>query len=281
MQAVRLFWHSVRQVFGNFAMALRISLGPLAIAAAATFLLFIWILHRVAAVKAHAAGPAYDSIGVFIGIPFVVVLWFATVFWIAIGWHRYVLRLERPVVVFPRWHGRRLLAYFGRTTQVSLLLFLAAIPVLLCLVLPLVLFPSSFAPALSQPVSLPGSSMFLVAPLFAPKILIQFILGIAALWFSFRVAPMLPAAALGEEMPLRWAWIETTGQNWTFLGLAALVGVSDWLISESYLVLSILHQGAILQVWMIVAGWARIMVSISLLTTIYGHYVEKRPLVSG
>ncbi|MFC2969969.1 hypothetical protein [Acidimangrovimonas pyrenivorans] len=270
-----MLWHSVRQVFGNFGMALRISLGPLAIAAAATFLLFIWILHRVAAVKAHAAGSAYDSIGLFLGMPFVVVLWFATVFWIAIGWHRYVLRLERPVVVFPRWHGRRLLAYFGRAAQMTLLLFLAAIPVVLFFVLSFVLFPSSFAPGLSQPATLPGTSMF------APKILIQFILGIAAAWFGFRVAPMLPAAALGEEMPLRWAWIETAGQGGTFLALAALVSVSDWLILESYLVLSLLHLGTVLQVWMAVAGWARLMVGISLLTTIYGHYVEKRPLVTG
>jgi hypothetical protein len=32
-------------------------------------------------------------------------------------------------------------------------------------------------------------------------------------------------------------------------------------------------------VWDFVFGWVQLMVGVSILTTLYGHYIEKRPLM--
>lgn len=100
-------------------------------------------------------------------------------------------------------------------------------------------------------------------------------------WLAYRVSPALPAAAIGKRMTLGDAWFETKGHGGALLLVAVLSAVFSALLRvPTHLVLPAV-AAPVLWIWTVLAMWARIMVGISLLTTIYGHYVEKRPLVTG
>lgn len=85
MQAVRLFWHSVRQVFGNLAVALRISLGPMLIALGAGALVASPLIGKVSDTTVRAEIPDAAPGYLYLGIPLVVLLWIVALVWIAVA----------------------------------------------------------------------------------------------------------------------------------------------------------------------------------------------------
>lgn len=248
----QIFRHSLSMVLRNFGRALHIYAVPWLIAVAAVFLVVL------------AAGLPFDMLGGGVAEPVdastakLVLVFFAmfviivlTSLWIAVAWHRYVLLEETPQGVMPPIHQDRIAAYFGR----GLLLFLAFL--------------------------IPGAILaFLIATLVqisvGSAIFFGAILGFALAVLFYRLSVILPAAALGKKMSFSDALETTKGAT----GPIVVAGIC-------FLILQIVTNFAasLLAFIPLVGFLASIltamfltMVGISILTTLYGVYVEKREL---
>jgi hypothetical protein len=94
----------------------------------------------------------------------------------------------------------------------------------------------------------------------------------------FRLSAILPAAALGT--PIHWGkvWRATKGDTWSFIAVA-LVVVDGAGGLEVFVAPIFAKNLFLISLWKIVYGWVGLMVNVSILATIYGHDVEKRPLI--
>lgn len=251
MKGWQIFVHSLRLVFGNFADAVRVSGLLFAALAAATLLVGRDIVAFGGMQEMMDAGqfPWLQ------GMLFVAVL-LVTSIWTAVAWHRFILKEERPGSILPAWHGDRILAYFGAS------MLLALVSVLVSLVIGFVAVPLTMIFAFGS---------------MTVAVLIGLALTIPLVIVLYRLTPILPAAAVGASWSLGEAWRATSGASGAMLVLAiATIGATTILdqiglraFAES-LILSILWQGS--------TYWLSLMVGVSIATTLYGHYVEKRPL---
>jgi hypothetical protein len=170
--------------------------------------------------------------------------------WIAVSWHRYVLREERPAGWVPDWHGGALLSYLGRSIMVGILAMFAALAAMgiMAMLLPGIL-----------------------------SLLAVFSGVAAAAYVFFRLCPMLPAAALGERMTLKEAWSATQGAGEAIFVLVLLTVAASAILQVPTLVGG--GGGGIITIlYTLAVGWVMMLVGSSVLTTFYGHYIEGRPL---
>ena len=99
------------------------------------------------------------------------------------------------------------------------------------------------------------------------------------LWvIILRLLTAIAGAALGAASGVGESWRATKGHWGVFAALALLlmilVGTDD--LVSTWLLISLPVDIA----WRIVATWISEMVGFSILTTLYGYFVEKRPLES-
>lgn len=251
MKGLQLFTHSVRQVVGNLDGALKVSILPYAIQGFAGLVL----LGGAMGMARHGGGMAGFG---FAGVLFFLVA-LATSLWIAVAWHRYILLNERPSGFVPTFHRDRIMAYLLRSLGYALLLILIAI--VLGLVVGSIVGPLAMQGRV-------GLAMILSA------LLIQLPIAILA----FRFTAGLPGAALEQGTDFMAGWKSTSGATFDIAVLAVICVVANLIFGfvDLYLFggLRILSL-----VWNLVVGWLVTMVGISILTTLYGHYVERRPLV--
>lgn len=252
MKGMQIFQHAVRQVMNNLPDALKVS-GVLYLVQALIGM----------ALGAHAMGggmgPASMGAGA-IGagiLGFFVTL--AAGVWIAVAWHRYVLLAEHPQSVLPPLLGDKMGAYFLKALLIGIAL------VVLGMVLGMIVG-------------------FVAMPLFAAGLGLFGMLVIAALvqvpmiFFGLRLAAALPGAALGVDHGLGAGW-EATAEDWkTVLQLSVILAAAmlvlnlvGWLVFGGF--------GLLAQLWQLIVGWPIMLVGLSVLTTLYGHYIQKRPLV--
>ncbi|MBL8562053.1 MAG: threonine dehydratase, partial [Gemmobacter sp.] len=93
----------------------------------------------------------------------------------------------------------------------------------------------------------------------------------------YRLSASLPGLALDRQTAFADGWVATTGETETILILAFFTGLIGIVLGAP---LSLMPQGSVFALlWELVAGWVQLMVSASILTTLYGHYIEKRPLL--
>ena len=251
-----LLRHSFVMLFGNFAMALRLSAVLYAVQAIPN----IYFLNFMSGVSDAELGssPQFWLFG-----SFNMVILMITGFWIAVVWHRFILSEEIPSGYIPKFHGRRIMAYFGQSVLLGLLIF---------------------ALGLALGFGLIPITIFLAFPLFGDLsqtyLTYIFYLLISMLCgpILFRFSTVLPAAALGEQFTWGAAWQATKGSTGSLV-LVSLVlwvglGLADWLVTD-------LISGSLflMVLWVIPFEWVFLMIHISILTTLYGHYVEKRALV--
>ena len=253
MKGWQLFTHSARQVFGNLGAALRISavlyLAQIAVAIIVGFNVF----------AGQAALQAQIDAGGFPWGGFAVTLLVSIIsgLWIAVGWHRYVLLVEQPGAALPEFHGDRMLAYFGRTLLIVLIVALVGFVIGVCVGLLSAIAGTRVAGL---------SGVLYVAAIFIPALVI-----------SFRLCGSLPSAALGAEAGIADAWRKTAGQTGAFLTLAVITTVLSFAIDSPALMIAAPASVAS-GVWLAITGWIKLMVGISILTTLYGHYIEGREL---
>lgn len=172
--------------------------------------------------------------------------------WIAVAWHRYVLLEEMPSGWLPKWHGSAV----GRYLMMSLMVMAIVLGAGMCVALS-VTITAVFAPPIAVFFGLAG--MLFVGALF------------------YRLCPVLPAVAVGESLPLREAWHQTRGLFSSIILLVLLqfmlmlaIQIPVVLIGSLIPFLGLLAQ--------IAASWFLTLVTVSLLTTFYGHFVQERPL---
>lgn len=250
MKGWRIFVHSVRLIVNNLGDALRVS-GLLYLVQVASQ---IYAYTRLPARPVGAPGlPAEEfttsgEAGIF-GLLFLATV--VASLWIAVGWHRFVLEEEYPRGWVPRWHGGAMLSYLWR----SILVFLAVAVLMLV-----------------------AGLIVAMAALISPALIAIFGLGIVGLgsYLFFRLGVTLPATAVGHKLSLRESWNATRDRDGAIVVLAFITIAATALIQLPNFAGE--PRSLLTLVYTLVTGWVATMVGISVLTTLYGHYVQGRPI---
>ena len=251
---IDLFVHSVRLVLGDWRNALRLSGLLYLIYAVPTLLLRLAFpvpsqnATMADATAALAAAPFALLTGIFALVAFV---------WIAVAWHRYVLLDEMPDGQFPAFNGSRLFSYGLYSLGIGLLALVVgavvgAVAGLVFAIVPVLLFVAALA-AMA-----------------------------AALVVFYRLAPVLPATAVGRPLTFGTAWEATKGASSAIIVLAIVSAVASFVIDLPAMVLSMGGSigSTLALLWTLGTDWLRMLVGVSILTTLYGHYVEGRAIPS-
>ena len=207
MKGVQLFTHSVRQVFNNLGPALRISGALYLVPAALSLAVGASIVQDRAAMEAAMRTGDFPWFGL---VVYVLVVLICSL-WIAVGWHRYVLKLEIPSGIVPVLHVDRILAYFGRS--ILLVIVMALIGTLIGFAVGMLLLPF-----IGPSPGMGAGIMFLIV-IYVPVAIV-----------SYRLSLSLPAAALGEPMGFGASWGATKGAGGDILVLAILSVVATVVI---------------------------------------------------
>lgn len=255
-------WNIVRHafviVFGNLKEALSASLVPFLILIGVLFVLMTILglpLYQDALVTPPIGQEGSIALASVISIPLYMFI-FA---WVAVTWHRYILLEEYPATV-PAVANRPIGAYIGRTLMMSLQLVLVMVPV--------ILFVVSFIGNANTLMLNTGSGLIFAV-----------VMGSVVSFFWLRIGVSLPAVAVGKPMNSRDAWAETNSVWQTILGASVIMVALNLAVTFAF---SLLFSGIplISYILSIVIQWVTMMVGVSVLTTIYGHVVESRPLTS-
>ncbi|MCY1126455.1 hypothetical protein OU426_06260 [Frigidibacter sp. RF13] len=250
MKGWQIFIHSVRQVFGNLEAALKVS-GPLYLIQLAVA---VFIGVNVFSAIDFSAQGARLPVG-----PLLIVILVTSVVgvWIAVAWHRFILRVERPSSLLPAFNGDRMMAYFGRSFLIALLVIPAAVAIG---------FVAALLAYAFQPFG--ESTMELVA---------RVLFVVPLVFLVLRLSVSLPAAALGESSGIGDGWRATIGQAADLLALSVILVVFGSLLALPGK-LFLPPGGLVPAIWAALIGWVQMMVWASVLTTLYGHYIEGRAL---
>ncbi|CUH51488.1 hypothetical protein [Shimia marina] len=245
MQGWKLFKHALRMVTGNWREALKIFLLP-SVATMAFTAVFIFIL---AFLQESGFGSVLVTMVGLVGF----FLFLCVLFWPLVNWHRFVLLEELPRSWVPTFHEQRVLSYLGNVVILWLLTLVVMIPLALIIFLS---FSAGF-----------GKEVFWgLTPLYC---------FLAVLWLSVSI--ILPAAAVGKPLRIREALAATNGAGWTLFLLLILVGILQIFLEFIGQIISVLPDYVEMPVLAVgVAFWG--LLNVSILTTLYGHYVEGRSL---
>jgi hypothetical protein len=252
----RILVHSLRLVFGNLDGALRVS-GVLTLVqfglAVAMFGVAGTSQNDLQAMmrSGHFNWPAFAALFVL-----QVLLWL----WVVVGWHRYILLNELPKFV-PVLRFDRMMGYLGKSLLITLIL--AAVGIVLSVVAGVVIFPIARAVA--------------VGPLGLTALMGLFVF-LPVITIGLRLSTTLPGAAVNAGTPLFLGWNATHGQTGSIMFLAlvlTLFSVVINLIGASHFTAS---AGVLAVIWNVVTQWIVAMVGVAVLTTLYGHFVERREL---
>lgn len=239
MKGWQIFVHSVRLVLNNLDVALRVSL----------VLYLVQAAYQVVAIRmlSGGGGPADAANGV-LALPILGIAAIVASLWIAVAWHRFVLTEEMPRGWLPVWHGPEILGYLGRSLMIGFVVaFALLIAALVILVVPIL-----------QVLLLPGMVL-------------------AGSYFFFRLGVMLPAGTVGRRMTLSESWTATKDNDGAIIVLAIIMMMGALLLELPSMV-SGDPTSVISVVYSVVTGWFATMIGVSVLTTLYGHYVEGRAI---
>jgi len=252
MQGWNIFIHSVRMVFGNLGPAVRIS-GLL-------YMVYIsvhayYVLNFADDLMELQLGMQTElPSGLISTVTLVLVVGLLTNLWIAVLWHRFVLLGQVPETVIPPLYAGMILTYLGKTILLSLVIviIIGALDLLLSLALGPMLGPSA-------------------------NMVILLILTGVLFYLLYRLGLIFPAVALGRTMTLKASWEKTA------IASGAIVQLS--VIAVFFVILILISSNmnpdptsVINMTYSYVVGWASMMVGISVLSTLYGIYVEGREL---
>jgi hypothetical protein len=178
--------------------------------------------------------------------------------WTATSWHRFILLEEMPGALGPALHPDAIGRYLLRILLIGV--------ILIGLMMGLGIAGAAIGAALSA-----------VLPPAALALLVGLIVYIPIVIIGYRLSPVLPAAATGAPLRLGEAWSATRGASGAILVLAVVSVIAGWALQQPVAVLN--AAAPLLAVLAaIVVQWITSLVGISILTTLYGHFVERRDL---
>ncbi|MFN6005279.1 MAG: hypothetical protein ACK47C_18495 [Paracoccaceae bacterium] len=257
MSTLSILRHSVLQILRQPVDVLRIFLVPLS----ATFLIF-----KLTGL-AFTLSPFYVNIAIARGLmpwgrlAVVTLVTMLIGLWAAAAWHRFILLAERPRGFWPTVPWPAYWAFVRRGLVVGVLIlgiiFLASVAYGVVLG-----FAFGFTKRPPGPVAhVIGLCLFL--PIMV---------------LSLPLAVVLPGAAVQSSHSMGGIWSHMSGKFWTLLGLLIVLMVFGYFSGE---LLSFLGLSPLTTRGLVVAGFLQslqIILSLSIVTTLYGHYIEGRPL---
>ncbi len=266
MLGFQIFLHSLRQVTGNIGMAVRVS-------GWFVLLVVIGIVGIFSMVFSDPTQPSFDGMATLLVFGFLIFfIWGGSL--IAVVWHRYVLLEEVPQGAIPYRSGLNIWTYFWYTFGIAIIMIVVAI--VLSVVLAMLIFPDTLL----------------------KNAIFSIIIGFVVVVLFYRLALILPAVAIDNKLSLGDAMQATRSALGPILVLAISVVIFNTVLSE---IAGFLFNGdqanAMLRIendqiiyteisgigimYFIVTGaiqWFSLMLSVSILSTLYGYFVEKRGL---
>ncbi len=250
----QIFVHSVRMVFGNLKQVLQITVGPALIATIVIVGLFVALGIPLEALDENAGDlpPGVSAGSVFVFVFVLLAVIFITMFWIAVSWHRFILMEEYPTGIFPTFRFDRILAYFGRILMLGILMMIAYIPMLLVF-------------------AVLGEGLAVLS------VILMIVYSIFLVICFYRLSIILPAAAIGSPISLSDAWNNTTGVGGAILLLLLVAFLFQVLVQLVFMALAFIPiLGVLLSVFF--GTLVLPMINVSIFTTMYGVFIEKRKL---
>lgn len=254
MLGLEIFVHSVKMVLRNLKPALQISVLPALIGGALVVGLFFLFDIPFEEFDSETTGfPPGVTAASFTGfILSMMAVVFGVMLWIVVSWHRFVLLEEYPTGLVPPFRFDRVLAYFGRLIMLGLLAFV-------------ILIPASMVMGMLAQASVMLGGAFWVGLIFL------FTIGF------YRASPILPSAAIGKPIKLSEAWQATKGAGGAMallVVLSLLFQILLQLLASLFLFIPIVGVLIVVFAGMLIVP----LINVSILTTIYGVFIEKREL---
>lgn len=264
MNGMGVVQHGVSMLLRNLGPALRVSLGPVLIAVAAVAVLALLGLGSFNALLGMGGGAEMTEEeavaamtqfgwGAVFGSLIAAVVWLFALSWVAVAWHRHVL-LEEQSGLLPPLHQNLVWPYLGRTILLALITMVLAIPV--GFVLGFVLL---------------GSQSLVM--LFIGGVLTWLALG----WVAMRLSLVLPSRAVDKPLTFGESWAATAPASGGILMIVLVLGVLNVLLG--WLIPAVFGSNILAALLGLAVQWFTAMLGLSVLTTLYGHLVERRPLV--
>ena len=175
--------------------------------------------------------------------------------WAAVAWHRFVLLEEVPGIV-PALRGDRIGSYLWAWVRLIGPILLVGL---------VVAFIGSAIAAVAAALGSPALAALLL-----------FGLNVLAVYGTLRFSLVLPAAAVGRSMGVFESWARTKEARDAILVAAALLAVLNGVIGAAGGALGL--AGSAGTVLSLALSWFGFVLGLSILTAIYGHVVEGRPL---
>ncbi len=250
----RIVAHSFSLLFRNLTDALKVSVLPLAMALVAGWLVFrlLGVTPQVLVFAAMSQNlPPRAAVAILIAL----VIFLLVSAWIAVAWHRFILREEYPGLM-PAFRGGEVLAYVGRSIVLALVMILVMLPIFM---------------VMSLLLSLLGLSASIAA-----GFVVSFAVGVIFIWIWLRIALVLPGTAVGRPLRIGESWSATADLSNEIVAAAAIIVAINLAAGILFGALPLGTVGGLLVEGAIT--WITVMVGTSLLTTLYGHLVEERPL---
>ncbi|RYE07724.1 MAG: hypothetical protein EOP22_16485 [Hyphomicrobiales bacterium] len=249
----RIFAHALQLVLSNLGPALNISA----------------LLYFLPVVASQIIVPPLLELNdpaALLRSPWVLVVLLVSIaasMWVAVAWHRYVLLDEMPGAFAPPLRLGRLLPYFGRSLLLGMIGgVLGGLLYVAVAFLSILLLAARANPALI--------SLAFIAVAFIGLFAIAII--------AYRLSITLAASAVERPISLGEAWAATRGANGTIglLALLSLLAIAVVAVVTSALDAYVgVWAGAL---WQLFASWIQLLAGVSIITTLYGYYVEKRPI---
>jgi len=247
-----IFRKSVLHVFSNFGEAIKIG-GSIMLL---THILIIGVIY-LAISKFVPQGMYGKDWIVFLGLPTAIGLTIVqglSFFWIAISWHRFLLLNETTSGLLPKWSNHLLLAYFRK----SFLIF--ALMILIALLMAIPIYILANMGVLTGITGILGGAL-MVMPV---------------AYLGMRISAILPAIAIGKSISVS----AMMGVTRPYRGAIALLAFLSLLVNglPSYLIDNISRGTMAQTILTLIFSWLQVMLSISILTTLYGFLFEDRSL---
>ena len=259
----RVIEHSMYQIVKNFNTALKIT-G------------ILWLIYSTHSIYLFFYGkPVFDN--------FWMIVMVIIPLWIAIAWHRFILNDENSTRFIPRFYGKNIWKYFWTFVCIALVAF---VPILCVIIILEVFNLSDFVVYMLVDFDLfsyrsdmeartgysLGSAVGPFKQLDYFTLLIVF--NVFYFYFCYRLCTCLPARAIGLSSGLKFSWNTTKGHHSTLIGVSVVIVIINGL--HSLIVHYLFEDSFLLLIWSIFSNWIIIMLNISILTTIYEYFVEKR-----
>ena len=270
MNGLAIFSHSLRQVTGNFGMAIKLS-GWLVLIYAAAFgtlylatpnLLSATLIQDPYGVQGAAATAGSDSVFFLLLFVLAAVFMFWGISVVAIAWHRYILLEEVPRGIIPYRKEFPVGRYFWYGVGVSLLAVLAVAIISAIL-------GRAIGPYFLQVLQAPSGGASIGA------FLLGLFVGTIALMLYLRMALVLPAVALEGQLNIRQAWTTTSGHAAAIVVVALILALINVVVPPMINLVTAalpLMNSALNGLYQ----WFYFMLNISVLSTLYGHIVQNR-----